>query len=153
MRGTKTADLVVGETYSIEVIEERSAASHKQFFAAVNDAWSNLTDEARVRYPSPSHLRKWGLIKAGYCKETVFVLDSDQRAVANAAFLRGIDDAAIVIQKGNVVKMYIAKSQRMGRGGMRKDEFQASKRDVLDILSGVIGVSRKALEREGRLKA
>jgi len=143
-------DFKIGERYAVDVIEERSAASHKQYFAAVREAWLNLDEEAAARYPSPDHLRAWALIKCGYCKETTFVLDSPEHAAANAAFLRDLDDAAVVVVKGNVVKIYIAKSQRMGRGGMNKDQFEASKQSVLEILSGFIGVSTAALKREGK---
>lgn len=137
-----------GERVALDVIEERSAASHRQYFASVREAWLNLDEEASARYPTPDHLRRWGLIKSGWCKETTFVLDTPEHANRNAAFLRGLDDMAVIVVKGNVVKMYIAKSQRMGRGGMNKEQFEQSKRDVLEILSGTIGVSRKALEQQ-----
>lgn len=140
-----------GERYGVDVIEQRSMASHKQYMAAVGEAWANLSDDAVARYPDKDALRKWALIKAHYCDETTFILDSEEAAQRNAMFLRRLDSTAVVIVKGNIIRMYVAKSQSLA--AMDKDEFEKSKRDVLDILSGTIGVTRTVLEREGRLAA
>lgn len=139
----------IGERCVLEVREERSYASHRQYFAAIREAWQNLPEDAAQRYDSPEKLRKWALIRGGFCEETDFVFESEKKAVAVAMMARKLDDYAIVTQKGPVVKVYRAKSQSLA--AMGKEEFQASKQAVLDILSGQIGVSRKALEQEGKI--
>lgn len=138
----------IGTEYPLEVHEQRSTAEHRHYFAAIREAWSNLNEDATERYPTPDHLRRWALIKAGWYRENTTVCDSFDHAMQLAAFIRKLDDFAVVIQKGNVVKIYIAKSQSYQE--MSKEDFQQSSRDVLEILSGQIGISRKALENEGR---
>ena len=140
----------VGERVVIEVARQRSDASHKQYFAAIREAWMNLPEEAAARYDSPEKLRKWALIRCGYCEQHDFVMDSEERAIGLAMVMRKLDDYAAVVVRGNIVRIYRAKSQSLT--AMGKDDFEASKRHVLDILSGQIGVNRTALEREGKLR-
>jgi hypothetical protein len=145
-----------GARYVLEPHDEVSHAERGHYFASVNDAWKNLSDEATARYPTPNHLRKWALVKAGWRKENFTVCDSDDRALHLAAFVRNLDDAAVVVVEKNVVRTYVARTQKIGppeQGYMTRDEWKRSKQDVLDILSGTIGVSRKALEREGRINS
>lgn len=147
---TCTENFEIGERVTIEAIEQRSLASHRMYFAAIREAWQNLPEEAAARYDSPDKLRLWALIRAGYSEETDFVFEDEQKAHAVAALCRKLDDYAIVVVKKNVVKIYRAKSQSMK--SMGREQFEASKRAVLEILSGTIGVSRKALEREGKAR-
>ena len=44
-----------GEEYALEVVEERSLASHKQYFAAVHDGYQNLNEEAAKHFPTQEH--------------------------------------------------------------------------------------------------
>lgn len=146
-----------GETYMMEEREERSSASHAYYFAAVNEAWANLPDDQKQQLPSAEHLRKWALIKAGYYNETLMACENKAQAVAWAQWLRRRDDyseiAAVYIQgdDGNYhwyFRLREAKSQ--SRQNMNKQEFEASKRDVLDILAGAIEVRRRDLEQAAR---
>lgn len=151
-----------GERYVLEPHDEVSHKERGHYFASVNDAWKNLSDAALVRYPTATHLRKWALVKAGWRKENFTVCDgetdkaAEARALTLAAFVRNLDDAAVVVVEKNVVRTYVARTQKIGptdQGYMTKDEWRQSKQDVLDILSGTIGVSRKALEKEGRINS
>ena len=139
-----------GDRLVLEPYEERSMASHKQYFAAVREAWKNLPEDAAARYDTPEKLRRWALIKAGFCDETFFDFETEKKAHAVAAMMRKLDELAIVIVKNNQIRICRAKSQSLH--AMGKDDFEASKRAVLDILSGTIGVSRKALEQEGKVR-
>lgn len=131
-----------GEIVSFERREERSIASHNHFFACVQEAFNNLP-EADNRFPSPDALRKWALIKNGYCNKTECVCDSPQQAAAVAAFT-GNAEGIIIVVKENVVVKYTAKSQSVK--AMGKTEFQLSKDVVLDTISELIAVKRKKLE-------
>lgn len=142
-----------GERYVLEPHDEISHKERGFYFASVNEAWGNLSEEALVRYPSPNHLRRWALIKAGWRRENFTTCDSETRATQLAAFVRNLDDTAVVVVEGNVVRTYVARSQRVAPGAMTLEEWRKSKQDVLDILSGTIGVSRKALEKEGRVSS
>jgi hypothetical protein len=137
-----------GECYVLGVNEERSAASHRHYFAAINEAWQNLPEDKVARYPSPEHLRKWALIKSGYHNERSIVCENQKQADAIVAFIEAVDEFAITIVKGPVVKVYTAKSQAVD--SMANDEFQKSKADVLATLAEIINVSKKQLVDEGK---
>ncbi len=141
-------EFVVGEQYSLAINEERSTAAHAHYFAAVNDAWGNLSDEYKVRYPSAAHLRKWALIRAGYHFERTVVCDTVADAERLQAFVKPIDEFAVVIRRENVVRVFTAKSQK--RRHMDKKEFAESKERVLAILAEVIGVKPKELSDNAR---
>jgi hypothetical protein len=135
----------VGEIYRVETIENRSAASHKHFFAQVRDAWLNLPPHLSEQFDSPEKLRKYALIKAGYCDERVLPCGSESEAKKVATFIAPLDDFAVVLTTGDVVRVYTAKSQ--STRAMGKDAFQASKTAVLEIVSGMIGVKPDELGR------
>lgn len=128
----------VGQTYPLIVHEERSGASHKQYFAAVHDAWLNLPDDIALSFPSSEHLRKWALVKAGYATERVIACSSKEEARKVAAFIRPIDEYAVVIVREASIKIYTAMSQ--SHRAMGKKPFQDSKEKVLGIVSNLIGV-------------
>jgi hypothetical protein len=138
------------------VLEPHDPVSHKErgfYFASIKSAHDNLPPDAVERYPTPEHLRKWALIKSGWRKENHTVCDSNDDALRLAAFLRRLDDFAVVIVKESVVQIFVARSQKVGNvedGFMTADEWKRSKQDVLDILSQQIGVTRRELEKEGK---
>lgn len=134
---------VVGEHYRLEVIEERSAQSHNHYFAVVKEAWDNLPERQAERFPSPDHLRKYALIKAGYYDERSIVCASKAEATRVAAFIRPMDDYAIVDAREAVVLVLTAKSQR--QRAMGKEEFQKSKEAVIALLADLIGTTQRAL--------
>jgi hypothetical protein len=126
-----------GEVVTLSPIEDRSAASHGHFFALLHQAWINLPEEYAERFPSEEHLRKWCLIKSGHRDERTTVCGSKAEAERVAAFIRPIDDYAIVVAREATVTVWTAKSQSMR--AMGKDAFQQSKDDVLRVLSELIG--------------
>jgi hypothetical protein len=129
---------VVGETYSLIPFAARSAKSHNHFFASVADAWSNLPDDRLEEYPSAEHLRKKALIRKGYCDERSIVCASKAEAQRVAAFIKPLDDYAIVIAKDCVVTVYTAKSQ--SAKAMGAQEFGESKKAVFEYLDALLGV-------------
>jgi hypothetical protein len=134
-----------GEVVTLAPVEDRSAASHRQYFASINEAWQNLPDDLAERYPTADHLRKAALIRAGYRDERTFACNSRKEAIRLAAFLRPIDDYALVTLSGTVVVVYTAKSQSMR--AMGKATFEKSKDDVLNALAAMIGVTTSALHQ------
>ena len=133
-----------GESYWLEARQERSINSHNHFFASLTEGWNNLPEHEAERYPSPDHLRRWLLIRAGYYDERTIVVGSKAEAQRVAAFVRPLDDYAVVVAKEATVSVFTAKSQSMR--AMGRAEFQRSKDAVLDALANMIGVERKALE-------
>jgi hypothetical protein len=134
-----------GEVVTFERHEERSVNSHNHYFACIAEAWNNLP-EADARFPNPKALRKWALIKSGWCTEASVVCDSPEQANTIAAFM-GFSEGVVVTVRDNIVKRYIARSQSLK--AMNKEDFQKSKNDVLDVLAELIAVKRKRLEEAG----
>lgn len=136
----------VGEYYRMEVREERSVKSHSHYFACIADAWENLPEDQASQFPTAEHLRKWALVKAGYRDERSIVCASKAEAQRVAAFIKPLDEYAVVIVREAVVMVLTAKSQSVK--AMGRVDFQASKDKVLGILSEMIGVTPKALEAQ-----
>lgn len=141
--------LTVDAEYWADPQEPRSQASHNQYFAALNEAWMNLPEHQAEHFPTVEHLRKFALIKAGYCDSQSIACASRAEALRVAAFVRSTDDYAIVTVTEAVVTRYTAKSQ--SHRAMGKAVFQASKQAVLDVVSQLIGV--KAHEMGVRIPA
>lgn len=138
----------VGETYTMEALEERSAASHRHYFAAINEAWANLPDHLAEQYPTSEHLRKGALIRAGYRDERSIVCASRAEALRVAAFVKPLDTYALVTVTEAVVRVFTAQSQ--SQKAMGKDLFLKSKADVLETLAAMIGVQTAALHEHAR---
>jgi hypothetical protein len=137
---------VIGETYMMAEHQERSAATHAHYFAVIREAWLNLPEEQADRFVSPEALRKFCLIKAGYADNRQIVASSRAEAIRLAAFIRPMDEYALVSVEGSVVNVFSAQSQ--SQRAMGKQRFQASKEAVLDVLASMVGVKTEQLERE-----
>lgn len=138
-----------GKKYTLVELQERSSASHAQFFASVHETWVNLLDEKAVQFPTADILRKHALIMTGFRRERRFIASSSAEARKIAAFLRPqslSDDYAIISVHGNAVVEWKAKSQSYR--AMPKGEFKKSKQAVLDWLADLIGVSAGTLQAE-----
>ncbi|MBO1904621.1 hypothetical protein KHP60_05710 [Microvirga sp. 3-52] len=136
---------VVGEEYRLAVQEHRSQASHSHYFAAIHLAWMNLPESQADRFPTEEHLRKYALIKAGYRDERSIVCNSKAEAQRIAAFIKPMDEFAVVTTFEAVVTVWTAKSQ--SKAAMGKQVFQESKNKVLDVLAEMIGTQPETLTR------
>lgn len=134
----------VGERYLMVPHEDRSIRSHNHFFVSIVEAHANLPEHLAERFPSPDALRKYALIRCGYRDERSIVASSPKEAQEIAAFIRPMDEFAVVVVHDSVVTVYTAKSQSMK--AMGKKTFGESKTAVLDFLSRMIGVERDKLE-------
>lgn len=138
--GRADRDYVIGETYRLVEHHDRSTASHNHYFASIGNAWSNLPDELLEIYPTAEHLRKKALIAKGYRDERTIACASKAEAERVAAFIKPMDDYAVVTFREAVVRVWTAKSQKMKAMGNR--DFQQSKSDVLDFIDDLLGVER-----------
>ncbi len=150
-RHQKEADkrYVIGETYALEHLEERSGKAHRHFFASVRQAWLSLPEHLSGAFPTPESLRKHALIRVGFFDKRSIVAANKTEAQRIAAFIRPMDEYAIVTVSGSVVECYTAKSQ--SHKAMPKGEFQDSKAKVLDWIANLIGTDVKTLEKEGEI--
>ena len=140
-----TARFVIGAVYALEEIAPRSEASHNHFFACLAEAWRNLPEDQSEQFPSPDHLRKWALIKQGFRDERSIVCGSNALALRIAAFVRPMDEFAIVTVANSVVMVWTAKSQSLR--AMGKADFEASKNAVLGYVATLIGTSADELAK------
>jgi len=136
----------VGQVYTLVEQAERSSASHRHYFALINEAFNSLPEHIADRWSTPDHLRKWCLIRAGYRDERSIVCASKAEALRVKSFIRPIDDFAVVVASEAVVTVYTAKSQSVK--AMGRAEFQASKDAVLTALADLIGVEPATLSRQ-----
>lgn len=126
----------VGEVYRLDVQEQRSLISHRHYFATLNDIWLSLPEEYGDRIPSADHMRKFALIRTGYRDERSIVCASKAEAARVAAFLKPMDDFAIVVVNEATVTVYTAKSQ--SHKAMGGKVFQQSKEAVLQYCQGLV---------------
>ena len=138
-------EFVVGEIYRLEAREERSINSHRHYFACIHEAWMNLPEQIAEQYASSEHLRKKMLIRCGYADERSIVCASKAEAQRVAAFVKPIDDYAVVTVRDCVVRIYTAQSQSLK--AMGKKEFGKSKEAVLDAIAALIDVTPEELRR------
>ena len=142
---------VIGEEYPLAPIESRSYNSHNHYFASIQEGWRNLPEDQAEHFLTPEHLRKWALCKAGYADERSIVCSSKAEALRVAAFIKPMDEYAIVVVNEATVKVFTAQSQ--SKRAMGKEIFQASKQAVLEIISAVIGVKPAELSKEAEKAA
>ena len=128
---------VVGETYTLDELHMRSPQTHAHYFACIKAAWESLPDGLASVYPSPEHLRKVALIRAGYATKVQHVAKSAAEAERLAAVIRPYDTYQIVEVTGSIVTVWHAMSQ--DHRSMDKAIFQASKEAVLRLVGDLIG--------------
>jgi hypothetical protein len=136
-------EYVVGERYNLVPHYPRSEISHSHEFAWLTEAWKTLPEHLCDQFPSSEHLRKWALIRAGYSDSHTIVCSSKAEALRVAAFIRPIDEFAVVVTQGPTVTRYTAKSQ--SKRAMGGAEFQKSKSDIMDVIAKLLGVETKEL--------
>ena len=115
----------------------RSRKSHDHFFARVAECWDTMPDETKERFPSAEHLRKWCLVKSGYCAVRHFVMGSEKDAKTLARAVRYSDSYAVVVVTIDMVSVYTAKSQSVPAMGAK--DFQESKDAVFRVISELLG--------------
>lgn len=142
------AAYVIGQEYLMAEVHDRSQKSHDHFFAALTESWKNLPEKIGMRFPTVDHLRKYALIKAGFCDTHTLVCTSAAEARKVAKFMEPVDEFSIVRASAATVTRYTAKSQSMR--AMGKDDFQRSKDAVLEIVSAMIGTSTAELQAAAR---
>ena len=136
---------VVGEKYRLADWEDRSLASHSHEFAWLHEAWQSLPENLSDEYPSSEHLRKRALIQAGFYDEQVIDVGTVAGAIRVAAGIRVREEFALVTPRGIYVSIKTAKSQ--SRRAMNKQEFQASKQAIIEVIGELLGVASADLAK------
>jgi hypothetical protein len=138
---------VVGQRYKLVEQYDRSAASHAHQFAWLHDAWQSLPERYRNEpwAQTSEHLRKYALIRSGYCDTQTYVCGSRAEAERWAKNLRPMDEYSLVVIEGTTVQRFTAQSQsHRAMGGKR---FGESKNAILDFIAGLLEVDPAALAK------
>lgn len=135
---------VVGQRYRMAEEHDRSTATHNHEFAFIASAWDSFPDELKEQFPSPEHLRKFGLIRKGFCITKQYAFPSAAEAKRFAAGLsEHVDEYTLVVVDRGVVTVSNAMSQ--SKKAMGKERFQASKQALLEYVAEISGIEPEAL--------
>lgn len=137
---------VISEEYPLVILEARSRASHNHFHAAIHEGFQNLPEKIAARWPTEDALRYWLLTETGWYEEDEFVFDSDAEAKAAMPKIRKRQPYARIMRKAATLFVRYAKSQ--SAAAMGKQEFEASKKDCLELLDHMVGVPLGELKRQ-----
>jgi hypothetical protein len=148
---SKKADeeFTVGEYYRLVELEERSRATHAHYFATLHDMWMSLPEHIRIEEDwaeSEDTLRKFALIKTGFYDEKVYACETAGEAKRVAKWVVPAD-YAIIIVKGNLVRVFTAKSQSY-KAMPEKGQFQRSKEAVLNFVADILALPKDAEQRK-----
>lgn len=140
-----------GEEYALAPLDARTRASHNQYFAALEDGYNNLPESIDRRWKNADHFRKWALVETGWFDELEIELQSQKHAdrltgrLVEYAKEHGVYVKVIV--ERNRVLVRTARSQ--AAAAMGKADFEASKKDVMELVEHLTDVPRGTLRREG----
>lgn len=138
----------IGEVYPMLPVEERSMASHNHYFAALAEGFNNLSEENAKRFPTVEYLRHWVLVQCGYADHAEYAMADGKQARKLAADIRSMSQYAVISIKENVVHVWTAQSQ--SHAAMKKERFEQSKSDVLDLVAGMARTTQSQLNKEAR---
>ena len=143
---------VEGAEYILAEVEERSRASHNQYFAALHQGFENLPERIQAHFPTVEHLRAWLLIDTGCCEKKEFRLANEMEKKRLGTFIRTQSRYARItptqIDGFPVLIVETPLSQSMREMG--KQEFEDSKRKVLSRLEDLLDVPRGTLKKNAR---
>lgn len=139
------------EDYPMAPLEPRSRASHNAYFAELNEKYDSMPEDlAEVGrrlnlktipqggFVDSEHFRAWALCETGHCDTIDSSFDSKEEAQKLARYYRKKTLYAQVLVRGSHVTIKEPFSQ--SAAAMSKEPFETSKRDVLDLLSAMIGI-------------
>jgi hypothetical protein len=112
--------------------------TRRYFFAALRDAWANLPDAMKERWPNAEILRKQALIAVGHCDAITLACGSKAAAPQIAAAFRMKDAYCLATVRGDVVTVYTARS--MARRVLLKKEFLAVAERVFHWIAETTGI-------------
>ena len=93
----------------------------RRFFACLRDAWANLREEHKDRFPNAEVLRKHALIAIGHCDVMTLACGSKTAAPQIASAFQVKDNYCIATVRDAVVTVFTARS--MSRRSLLKRDF------------------------------
>lgn len=141
----------LGQTYALVEPEPHSDASRGHYFACITEAWRNLPEEWGERFATSESLRKWALIRTGYCDRQDIVCDTKKEAERWAGYVRQIRDYSEVSVAGHTIVILTPQSQ--SKKTMGRKRFQESKQAVLELVASLIDVNVDDLTKQAKSAA
>lgn len=149
-----------GKRYWLIEQHERSNESHGLYFAALTLGYQNLPEDKKGMCPTVDDWRSFALIATDFYNTIVQVFGSPADAmtasVMVALLARRTEDFVITDVEGNILTVYVAKSQKTLRrdpiNGMDKGDFEASKQAVLEYTCTFIGMDVDTLMAEAKAR-
>lgn len=137
---------LAGSEYPLVPLEARSRASHSHYFAAINEGYKNLPEKIAARWPTSEHFRKWCLVETGWFHESEIECANEKLARQTAVLMRSFDGYARISVHGP--KVIIRRPRSQSAAAMSRPEFEASKKDVLELAEHMIAVPKGSLRKE-----
>lgn len=141
---TVAAQFETGKLYVLSVVEDRSQKSHNHLFAEIAAVHESLPDELANNWPTPEHLRKAALIRAGFRTVRDYVCATAAEARRTAMLAEDMDEYAVVEISGTVVR--VCRAQSMAWGRMKRADFQAAKDGVFRCIYDLTGIDPSGAE-------
>lgn len=130
--------------YEIKPHAGRSKKSHDHFFAFLNEVFATLPEDLKADFPDEIHFRKKMLIRLGFAKSFDFVAENDFEASRAMIAIRSIiDEYAVIIRDGSVMRVFVAESMQMKLMGRKR--FQDAKQAIIVECARMLGVDAKTL--------
>jgi hypothetical protein len=138
-----------GETYLLNVYQERSRVSHSHEFAFIAEAHKTFSEELVERFPTPDHLRAHALIRGGFANIEDHICETKAEAQRWRARLQSKGEYSVVIIPTGTTAVRVLTPKSQSYRAMDKAEFQASKTAIMEFIAELLGVAPGDLpERE-----
>lgn len=141
--------LGAGQVVLVDLDPERSRKSHNHQFAWLRTAWENLPESVKGEAwaQTPETLRKYALIRTGFCDTEMIAVGSQTRAervaISMSRIAGRLHGFCVTVVEGSVAYCFTPKSQSMkAMGGA---EFQHSKQAIAEYCAQIIGVTVEEL--------
>jgi hypothetical protein len=151
LKTNRMPDLSDGEQVVVTIERQRSEASHRQQFAWIKDAWSNLPEHLAFEpwAATPETLRKHALCQTGFFEQAV--VDCGDAKVAREVAKQILEArrksdgyAHGIIRQGVAIVRW---PQSQSYRAMGADRFRESKTAILEWIAAQIGVQPEDLTR------
>jgi hypothetical protein len=143
-----------GESYPLVILEARSRASHNAYFAEVHSGYDNLPESFAKNFPNAEYLRKYLLVETGWFEDDVWHLTTKKEATELAARTRTREPYARLKifetsddEGTRCWALRIRRAVSQSAAAMGKQQFEKSKRDVLDLLTTLIETTPAELRK------
>ena len=126
---------VIGLSYPMLPVEERSMKLHSRYFAIIHQMFENLPEKYKNQFKTEEGLRAKALVATGFCIERDYTCETKAKAAHLGKIIRQYSEYAVITISGDVVKVFEPKSQ--SRAAMSAEEFKASQEAVLDWIQAL----------------